>query len=92
VQEMHSSAKTIAVKLIIAQINVTRENKEIYKLIYGEEKYKSIIASLLCQLLGLQSSGAMGAASGLTQSRTGVEDLTNNPSDDDDDDMDINSQ
>ncbi len=41
---------------------------------------------------GTQSSGAEGAASGLTQLTTGVEDLTNNPSDDDDDDVDMNSQ
>jgi hypothetical protein len=89
---MCSSAKKIAVKSIIAQKNVTRENKEINKLIWGKEKYKSFIASLLGQLQGHHSSGAEGAASGLTQSTTGVEDLTNNPSNDNDNDMDINSQ
>jgi hypothetical protein len=81
VQGMRSSAEKIAVKSIIALINETRENKEINKTIYSKEKCKSFIASLLCQLPGHQSSGAEGAASGLTQSTTGVEDITNNPSD-----------
>jgi hypothetical protein len=92
VQGMCSSAKKIAVELIIDQINVTWENKEFYKSIYGNEKYKSFIASLVCQLLGQKLSSSEGAACGLTQSTTGVEDLTKNPSYDDDDDMDMNSQ
>jgi hypothetical protein len=50
------------------------------------------MASLLCQLPGHHLSGAEGAASGSTQSTIGVEDLTNNPSNNDDDDMDMNSQ
>jgi hypothetical protein len=92
VQGMCSSANKIAVKSIIAQINKVWKNEEIYKLIYGEEKYMSFIASFLCQLPGHQSSGAEGAASALTQSTTGVKGLKNNPSNNDDDDMDMNSK
>ncbi len=89
---MQGIAKKIAAESIIAQINVTQKNKEICKSNHGEEKYKSFIASWLHQLLGHQSFGAESAASGLTQSTTGVDNLSNSPSNDDDDDMDMNSQ
>ncbi len=74
---MQGIAKKIAAESIIAQINVTRKNKEICKLIHGEEKYKSFIASWFHQLPGHQLSGAESAASGLTQSTTGVDNLSN---------------
>ena len=81
VQGIQSSAEKIAVDSIIAQINVTRENKDEYILIYGEEKYKNIIANLLCQLPGHQSSSGLSAGDGRAVSTRVVEDLTHVQSD-----------
>ena len=88
VQGMQYSGEKISVGLIIAQINVTRDNKEEYNSIYGEEKYKNFIASLLCQLPGHQSSGPSSdpsAGDGRAVSNRAVEDLTNVQSDNDND-------
>ena len=79
-QGMQTSGEKIAVDLIIAQINVTRDNKEEYVLIYGEEKFKNCIANLLCQLPGHQSSSPSSGSStgdGRVVGNRAVEDLTN---------------
>ena len=85
---MQSFTEKIAVDSIIAQINVMRDNKEEYILIYGEEKNKNFIANLLRQLPGHHSSGPSSgpsAGDGRAVGNRAVEDLTNIQSDNEND-------
>ena len=50
VDEMHSRAENIKVKTIITQINILRENKEIYKSVMGTEKYQEKMVRLTNQM------------------------------------------
>jgi len=53
VQGMKSYASKTATDMIVTQVNLMRENAEIFKSIHGESEYNSMIVNLLCQLPGV---------------------------------------
>ncbi|MFM8621860.1 MAG: hypothetical protein ACKOB3_00530 [Holophagaceae bacterium] len=56
VQGMKSYASKTATDMIVTQVNLMRENAEIFKSIHGESEYNSMIVNLLCQLPGVNRS------------------------------------
>ena len=53
VDGMRSQVEKNIVDLIVSQINVMRDNADIYKAMFGEEKYREKIAQLMNKLPGL---------------------------------------
>ena len=53
VDGMRSQVEKNIMDLIVSQINVMRDNADIYKAMFGEEKYREKIAQLMNKLPGL---------------------------------------
>ena len=68
VEGMMSYASKTAVDMIVMQVNLMRENAEIFKRIHRESEYNTMIANLLCQLPGVNRS--VGTESSTQQSST----------------------
>jgi hypothetical protein len=64
---MKSYASKTAMDMIVTQVNLMRENAEIFKSVHGESKYNTMISNLLCQLPGVNRS--VGRSAG-TESST----------------------
>ena len=56
VEGMKSYASKTAMDMIVTQVNLMRENAEIFKSIHGESEYNTMISNLLCQLPGVNRS------------------------------------
>ena len=57
---MRSQAEDIKVKTIIAQINVLRQNEEIYKSMMGSDKYQEKMVRLMNQMPGMGETQMTG--------------------------------
>ncbi len=69
VEGMKSYASKTDIDLIATQVNLMRENAEIFKSIRRESEYNIMIANLLCQLSGVNRSAGMESSSTLTSCR-----------------------
>jgi hypothetical protein len=86
---MQLHVEKLKVDNIIAQVNVPRENTELYKEIHGENRFKSMNLNLLNQLPGVPNSAgtvSSGQTSTLASCRGMEVDLTR---DGDEEDLEV---
>ena len=66
VDGMRFQGDEIATNTIVKQIQVMRENAEVYKMTMGESKYNEQLVALINRMPGMTATGSAGPASATT--------------------------